>query len=87
MWLRYDTVQTVQVLMNPFPVPFSSSSSFSSFVSFTRYSFSHDECEWATAQEQEHRACREAAALFDMSSFGKVTVSGSSAAAALAWVR
>jgi glycine cleavage system aminomethyltransferase T/glycine/D-amino acid oxidase-like deaminating enzyme len=46
-----------------------------------RYSFGRQN--WAGAAEAEHRACREAAALFDMSSFAKLLVQGRDAEAVL----
>jgi sarcosine dehydrogenase len=41
---------------------------------------------WHDAVAREHRACREAAALFDQSSFAKFMVVGRDAEAALSWV-
>ncbi len=41
---------------------------------------------WFDAVGREHRACREAAALFDQTSFAKFTFTGRDAEAALAWI-
>lgn len=41
---------------------------------------------WFTAVAREHRACREAAALFDQSSFAKFLLKGPDAEAALGWI-
>jgi 4-methylaminobutanoate oxidase (formaldehyde-forming) len=41
---------------------------------------------WSPAIEAEHRACREAAALFDFTSFAKIEVSGRGAAEFLEWM-
>ncbi|MBV9523382.1 MAG: aminomethyltransferase family protein, partial [Alphaproteobacteria bacterium] len=41
---------------------------------------------WFAAVEREHRACREAAALFDQTSFGKALLVGRDAERALGWI-
>ena len=41
---------------------------------------------WLEAAAREHRACREAAALFDQSSFAKFMLTGPDAEAALSWI-
>ncbi|WP_428925692.1 GcvT family protein [Marinibacterium sp. SX1] len=41
---------------------------------------------WFGAVAREHRACREAAALFDQSSFAKFLLTGADAEAALSWI-
>ena len=41
---------------------------------------------WFSAVAREHRACREAAALFDQSSFAKFLLQGPDAEAALSWI-
>ncbi|MGR3802868.1 GcvT family protein [Marinibacterium profundimaris] len=41
---------------------------------------------WFTAVAREHRSCREAAALFDQSSFAKFLLKGPDAEAALSWI-
>jgi len=41
---------------------------------------------WHTASAEEHRACREAVALFDQSSFAKFRVDGADACAVLQWL-
>lgn len=41
---------------------------------------------WFAAVEREHRACREAAALFDQTSFAKALLIGPDAEAALSWI-
>jgi len=41
---------------------------------------------WFEAVAREHRACREAAVMFDQSSFAKFTVTGPDAAAVLGWI-
>lgn len=41
---------------------------------------------WHAAVGQEHRACREAAVLFDQTSFAKFTLKGPDAEAALTWI-
>ena len=48
-------------------------------------SFDAHQCEWTTYAEREAYACRNGVALFDMSSFGKLIVSGKDAEAALNW--
>jgi len=49
-----------------------------------RYSFTKPG--WFEAVGREHRACREAAALFDQTSFAKVLLIGPDAEAALSWI-
>ncbi len=49
-----------------------------------RYSFSKPN--WFAAIEREHKACREAAALFDQTSFAKALLIGRDAEAALSWI-
>ncbi|MBM3562534.1 MAG: FAD-dependent oxidoreductase [Alphaproteobacteria bacterium] len=49
-----------------------------------RYSFGRPG--WFEAVGREHRACREAAALFDQTSFAKALVVGKDAEAALSWI-
>ncbi len=49
-----------------------------------RYSFGRPG--WFDAVAREHRACREAAVLFDQSSFAKFMVTGPDAVAALNWI-
>ena len=49
-----------------------------------RYSFGRPG--WFDAVGREHRACREAAALFDQTSFAKALVVGKDAEAALSWI-
>jgi len=48
-------------------------------------SFDRMRCGWVEPAAAEHRACREGVGLFDLSSFGKVLVSGPRAAALLEW--
>ncbi|MFA6207339.1 MAG: glycine cleavage T C-terminal barrel domain-containing protein, partial [Methylocystis sp.] len=49
-----------------------------------RYSFGRPG--WFDAVGREHRACREAAALFDQTSFAKALIVGKDAEAALSWI-
>jgi len=49
-----------------------------------RYSFTRPN--WFEAVGREHRACREAAALFDQTSFAKAMLVGKDAEAALSWI-
>lgn len=49
-----------------------------------RYSFGRPG--WFDAVGREHRACREAAALFDQTSFAKALIIGKDAEAALSWI-
>jgi sarcosine dehydrogenase len=49
-----------------------------------RYSFARPN--WFGAVAREHRACREAAALFDQTSFAKALLVGRDAEAALSWI-
>ncbi|MGD9543803.1 MAG: FAD-dependent oxidoreductase [Methylocystis sp.] len=49
-----------------------------------RYSFGRPG--WFEAVGREHRACREAAALFDQTSFAKAVIVGRDAEAALSWI-
>jgi len=49
-----------------------------------KYSFGRQN--WFEAVATEHKACREAAAVFDQSSFAKFEVSGADAEAALSWI-
>ncbi|ULO24963.1 FAD-dependent oxidoreductase [Methylocystis sp. SB2] len=49
-----------------------------------RYSFGRPG--WFDAVGREHRACREAAALFDQTSFAKALIVGNDAEAALSWI-
>ncbi|WP_018407214.1 GcvT family protein [Methylocystis rosea] len=49
-----------------------------------RYSFGRSG--WFDAVGREHRACREAAALFDQTSFAKALIVGKDAEAALSWI-
>ena len=48
-------------------------------------SWSAREAQWWGPVEREHRAAREGVALFDLSSFGKVHVTGADAEAAMEW--
>eukprot|EP01079_Euglenida_sp_SAG-EU17-18_P012081 gene12081-2203_t len=49
-------------------------------------SYRHNKAPWVGQAAQEHHACRQAAALFDMSSFGKLLLSGTGAAEAVDWI-
>ena len=55
------------------------------FYTHERLSYDAREAGWWGAVEAEHRAAREGAALFDLSSFGKLKISGSGAEAAMEW--
>jgi len=48
-------------------------------------SFDHNACDWVRRAAAEHAACRNGVALFDLSSFGKVVVSGGAAEQLLEW--
>jgi sarcosine dehydrogenase len=51
-----------------------------------RYSYDRRNWSWFEAVGREHRACREAAVLFDQSSFAKFAVTGKDAQNALQWL-
>ena len=48
--------------------------------------YSYDRQNWFAAVGREHKACREAAALFDQTSFAKFALKGPDALAALNWI-
>jgi 4-methylaminobutanoate oxidase (formaldehyde-forming) len=48
-------------------------------------SFDHNACDWVRRAAAEHHACRNGVALFDLSSFGKVVLSGGAAEELLEW--
>lgn len=48
--------------------------------------YTYERPNWFAAVGREHRACREAAALFDQTSFAKFMLQGSGAEAALSWI-
>eukprot|EP00005_Dracoamoeba_jomungandri_P007618 CAMPEP_0174273762 /NCGR_PEP_ID=MMETSP0439-20130205/55685_1 /TAXON_ID=0 /ORGANISM="Stereomyxa ramosa, Strain Chinc5" /LENGTH=849 /DNA_ID=CAMNT_0015365135 /DNA_START=78 /DNA_END=2624 /DNA_ORIENTATION=- len=50
------------------------------------YSFNHLENSWFKSKEREYYGCRENVAIFDMSSFGKLRISGKDAKDALSWL-
>ncbi len=50
-----------------------------------KLSFDHRACGWLPYVEREHKSARESVALFDLSSFGKISVSGTQATRLLDW--
>lgn len=48
--------------------------------------YTYERPNWHAAVGREHRACREAAVLFDQTSFGKFSLKGPDAEAALSWI-
>jgi len=70
---------------NPNAVAGNSMNDVQTFHVEEKLSFVAQEAGWWSMVEREHRAAREGVALFDLSSFGKLHVSGADAEAAMEW--